>query len=252
MAFSTAMIAAWPDILNCSGKQHDPFEKCCLQGASSFVHVLTFHCGKTCLAGLAYTCAECVQWSGSCWNPLLRMEQPPTVVVVDRRGLRFNFWTALHHQQFQNRNKHEKNKFSKQSLAVSPCPTSSGLDACHRFLEKRPVRTEDVCPWVYLYELCCALDCVKFLLNCFGPYRSMQDKVVDIPPKDQKDSKGIIPTSGALDCTVCHHGWVVCNLSYWEQDYSSQSSSKDASNFWVGDLPEVDFLTHEQKKSIEV
>ena len=34
----------------------------------------------------------------------------------------------------------------------------------------------------------------------------MQDKVVDIPPKDQKDSKGIIPTSGALDCTVCHHG----------------------------------------------
>ena len=65
-----AMIAAWPDILNCSGKQHDPFEKCCLQGASSFVHVLTFHCGKTCLAGLAYTCAECVQWSGSCWNPI--------------------------------------------------------------------------------------------------------------------------------------------------------------------------------------
>ena len=35
----------------------------------------------------------------------------------------------------------------------------------------------------------------------------MQDKVVDIPPKDQKDSKGLIPTSGALDCTVCHHGW---------------------------------------------
>ena len=25
----------------------------------------------------------------------------------------------------------------------------------------------------------------------------MQDKVVDIPPKDQKDSKGIIPTSFA-------------------------------------------------------
>ena len=103
---------------------------------------------------------------------LLRMEQPPTVVVVDRRGLRFNFWTALHHQQFQSRNKHEKNKFSKQSLAVSPCPTSSGLDACHHFLEKRPVRTEDVCPWVYLYELCCALDCVKFLLKCFGPCKT--------------------------------------------------------------------------------
>ena len=67
---------------------------------------------------------------------LLRMEQPPTVVVVDRRGRCFDFWDSLHHQQFQNRNKHEKNKFSKQSLAVSPCPTSSGLDACHRFLEK--------------------------------------------------------------------------------------------------------------------
>ena len=70
MAFSIAMIATWLDILNCSGKQHDPFEKGCLQGASSFVHVLTFHCGKTCLAGVAYTCAECVQWSGSCWNPI--------------------------------------------------------------------------------------------------------------------------------------------------------------------------------------
>ena len=139
-------------------------------------------------------------------EPYWGWSKPPTVVVVDRRGRSFNFWASLHHQQFQSRNKHEKNKFSKQSLAVSPCPTSSGLDACHRFLEKRPVRREDVCPWVYLYELCCALDCVKFFLNCFGPYRSMQDKVVDIPPKDQKDSKGIIPTSGALDCTVCHHG----------------------------------------------
>ena len=111
---------------------------------------------------------------------LLRMEQPPTVVVVDRRGRwaspvyhhhcwrpLIDFWTSLHHQQFQNRNKHEKNKFSKQSLAVSPCPTSSGLDACHRFLEKRPVRTEDVCPWVYLYELRCALNCVKISFELF-------------------------------------------------------------------------------------
>ena len=49
----------------------------------------------------------------------LRMEQPPRAAVVDRKGLLvlgrcFDFWTTLHHLQFQNRNQHEKNKLETQ------------------------------------------------------------------------------------------------------------------------------------------
>ena len=53
----------------------------------------------------------------------LRMEQPPTVVLVERRGLLvlgrcFDFWRSLHHQQFQNHNQHERNKLETQSFAA--------------------------------------------------------------------------------------------------------------------------------------
>ena len=136
MAFSIAMIATWLDILNCSGKQHDPFEKGCLQGASSCVHVLTFHCGKTCIAGLAYTCAECVQLFGSCSNPIEDGATANSGVGRQERyllvpGRCFDFWTTLHHQQFQNRNQHEK-KNGNTEFCCSPCPTLSRLDRCRR------------------------------------------------------------------------------------------------------------------------
>ena len=141
MVVSIAMIATWLDILNCSGKQHDPFEKCCLQGASSFVHVLTFHCGKTCNAGLAYTCAECVQWSGSCWNPIEdgangnsgggRQERPSGSWPV--------FWFL------KITSSPAVSKPQHKVWRLSPCSTLLRLDACHCFVEKRPVPVCSTC-----------------------------------------------------------------------------------------------------------
>ena len=78
----------------------------------------------------------------------------------------------------------------------------------------------------------------------------MQHKVVDIPQNDQNGSflhrehwiVQYVITDGSFATSAIESKTIHPNLL-----------SKDASNFWAGDLPEVDFfLTHEQKKSIEV
>ena len=81
----------------------------------------------------------------------LRMEQSATVAAVDRRGLLvlgrcFDFWTTLHHQQFQNCNQHEKNKLETQSLAAF---------TLSRFIEARCLPLfcgETTCPSLFTYR----------------------------------------------------------------------------------------------------
>ena len=111
----------------------------------------------------------------------LRMEQSPTVVAVDRRGLLvlgrcFDFWRSLHHQQFQNRNQHEKNKLETQSLAAftlsrfiearclplfcgeTTCPSCSPLEnlgypGCIISTSTRETPRDKVVQWMLLWHI---------------------------------------------------------------------------------------------------
>ena len=71
-----------------------------------------------------------------------RMEQTPTVVVVERRGLSEQHFIT---SSFKTATNTKKTNWKHRIWLLSPCSTLSRLDRCHRSVEKRPVLVCSTC-----------------------------------------------------------------------------------------------------------